>query len=84
MSYWLARASPLQRRVSVSVFKGRTVRYSHTIHEDALRALFALSVPERRKMLRECESITRRPSIEPDYIRSEADGRAMSVVIRCN
>ncbi len=59
------------------------MRFSHTIHEDALRALFALSVPERRKMQSECESITRRPALEPDYIRAEADGRAMSVVIQC-
>lgn len=60
------------------------MRYSHTIHEDALRSLFALTVPERRKMLNECEILTRRPTIEPDYIRTESDGRAMSVVIRSN
>jgi hypothetical protein len=60
------------------------VRYSHTIHEGALRSLFALGLPERRKMLNECEIITRRPSAEPDYIRTESDGRAMSVVVRGN
>jgi hypothetical protein len=60
------------------------VRYSHTIHEDALRSLFALGVSERRKMLNECETITRRPFAEPDYVRAEADGRVMSHLIRGN
>ena len=39
---------------------------------------------ERRKILNECDALTRRPSIEPDYIRTESDGRAMCVLIRCN
>lgn len=34
--------------------------------------------------MNECEILTRRPTVEPDYIRTESDGRAMSVVIRGN
>jgi len=60
------------------------VRYSHTIHEDAIRSLFALGIPERRKLLAECEALARRPFVEPDYVRVAGDGRPMSHVIRGN
>jgi len=60
------------------------VRYAHTVHEDAIRSLFALPPSERRKLLNECEALTRKPFAEPDYIRSEADGRPMLHVIRGN
>ena len=57
-------------------------RYSHTLHEQALDVLFGLRVSERRKVLDECAALVGAPFQEPDYQRSDDDGRLMSFVIR--
>jgi len=56
-------------------------RYSHTLHEQALDALFGLRLSERRKILDECAAIVSAPFQEPDYQRSDDEGRLMSFVI---
>ena len=58
------------------------VRYSHTIHEHALAVVFRLSLPERRKIMDECDKLAHNPFVEPDYVRADAAGREMSHVIR--
>ncbi len=58
------------------------LRYSHALHEQALDVLFGLRVSERRKIMDECASIVRAPFQEPDYQRTDEDGRLMSFVIR--
>jgi hypothetical protein len=35
-----------------------------------------------KKVIVKCDTLTRRLSTEPDYLRTEADGRVMSVLIR--
>jgi hypothetical protein len=57
-------------------------RYSHTLHEQALDVLFGLRLSERRKILNDCAAIVRTPFQEPDYQRSDEEGRLMSFVIR--
>lgn len=56
--------------------------YAHTIHQRALKVLVELPRAERRKALRECETLLENPFVEPDYEQADADGRLVSHLIR--